>query len=123
MGVMAELDPFSFEAEIELTEADYVELNSFLPRKTRWLRRSALIALGVVLLLSQYTMALGIALLLLLLLVVVSPSIVTGTAERQFKEGPNLRGPIVYGISDEKLWLKSPLVEQSSSWENLAVWE
>jgi hypothetical protein len=46
-----------------------------------------------------------------------------GGIHKTFHLSPNLHGPILYGVSESKLWIRSERLEQSCPWENLAVWE
>jgi hypothetical protein len=43
-------------------------------------------------------------------------------ARRQFRQHEYLRDAITYGVTDQRLWVKSVRVEASASWSMLKVW-
>lgn len=119
------MEEFRFENTLTLTESQYVAVWSVLSRR-RWsqiIRVGALTAVGIVLLFSKYTLLLGVILLGLVLMAVVLPGKILPVGSRSlFRRHTYLRDALTYGVSDQKLWVKSARIDASVSWSMLGTW-
>ena len=119
------MDEFRFENSLTLTESQYVAVWTFLSRR-RWpriIRLVVLATIGIVFLFTPYTLLLGVILLCLTVVSVVLPRLILpGGARHSFRQHKYLRDAITYGVSEQKLWVKSARIEASVSWSMLVTW-
>lgn len=87
------------------------------------IRLGAFIALGIVLLFTTYTLILGVLLLGLVVLSLVLPGkILPVGARSSFHKHEYLRGPLTYGVSEEKIWIRGTRIDASVPWSMLVTW-
>ena len=118
------MDEFRFENTVKLTESQYVAVWGVLPRplSSRKMRLALLGAAGVLLLFTRYTLLIGLILLGLLVLTAFVPRILSFGSRSLFRKHLYLRDAVTYGVSDQKLWVKSPKIDASVPWSMLVVW-
>ena len=116
---------FKFENTLTLTESQYTAVWALLPsrRSSRVIRLVALAAVGIVFLFTTYTLLLGVILLGMIVMSVLLPGrILPAGARSSFREHKYLRDAMTYGVSEQRLWLKSARIEASVSWPMLVTW-
>jgi hypothetical protein len=115
---------FRFENTLTMTESLYVALFGVVSprRRSRSIRMIALAAVGILFLFTSYTLILGVILLGFFIMAVFVPKLLPVGARRQFRQHEYLRDAITYGVTDQRLWVKSVRVEASASWSMLKVW-
>ena len=115
---------FSFENTLKLTESQYLEVWALVPvtRLPLWIRRVALMAVGIVFLFTSYTLALGILLLVLVVISIFTPKVIPAGARSLFQGHRYLRDSLTYGVSEQKLWVKGSRLEGCVSWSMLVTW-
>jgi hypothetical protein len=117
--------PFSFEVQATVSEADYLARSSVArPRSKR--ARIYLIAgtiLGVASLFSIKTAALGGIVLAICAFAWTAPRWSRWGARQSYASYKYLHGPLTYGVSDQKLWFRGPNLYSESTWQGLAVWK
>jgi hypothetical protein len=118
------MSEFRFENTLTMTESQYVALFGVLSprRRSRSIRMIAFAAVGILFLFTPYTLVLGVILLGLVVLMVLLPGLVPVGARRSFRQHEYLRDAITYGVTDQRLWVKSARVEASASWSMLKTW-
>ena len=119
------MDDFRFENTLALTESQYVAVWALLPppRSFRIIRLGVLVAIGIVLLFTTYTLILGVILLTLIVLSLLLPGkILPFGARSWFHQHKYLRDPLTYGVSQEKLWVKGVRIDASVPWSMLVTW-
>ena len=107
-----------------MTESQYVALwGVVVPRS-----RSGLIKLiaggtvGILFLFTPYTLILGVILLGLVIIAIFAPQFVSVGARSAFRRHKYLRDAITYGVTDQRLWVKSAHIDVSASWSMLVTW-
>ena len=118
------MEQFRFENTVQLTEDQYVAIHGVLPKKPwfKYVRFVALIIIGLVCLLSKYTLIIGLALLAMAVMAVFLPKMIPGGTRSIFRRHKYLQYPLTYGISDQRLWVKGTLIDASVHWTMLVVW-
>ena len=119
------MDEFRFENTLTLTESQYVAVWTLLsPRKfSRVMRLVVLTTLGIVFLFTPYTLLLGVILLVVVVVSLVLPKLILpGVTRHSFRNHKYLRDAITYGVSEQKIWLKSARMDASVSWSMLVTW-
>ena len=115
---------FSFENTVKLTESQYLDVWALVPARplSRLIRRAALAVVGVIFLLSPYTLLLGIVILILNAVFLFEPQIFPAGASSAFHQHKYLRDALTCGVSEQKLWVKSARLNASVSWSMLVTW-
>jgi hypothetical protein len=85
-------------------------------------RRVLLAVLGVVCLLTPYTVLLGVALLVAEALAIWLPHTFPGTAARIFRESEVLQAHVTYGVNDTGLSVEAPGLAAQAGWKYLRNW-
>jgi hypothetical protein len=118
------VNEFRFENTLTMTQSQYVALWGVLPprRLSRSLRLIAGGAVGIFFLFTTYTLVLGVILLGLVILALLLPGLIPLGARRSFHQHKYLRDAITYGVSDQRLWVKSARIEASVLWSMLITW-
>jgi hypothetical protein len=112
------VDAFRFEHTCELSEDEYVALLGLLAsdKRSRWLRRVGILAVGIACLFFPYTFLLGVAILTLAVIAVVAPRYLPGTAARVYGEMLYLHEPVTYGVDHERLWARAGGLSAEVTW-------
>ena len=118
---LTEQSPFYFEREYDLNYEDYVVFENQRRLRLRSWRTSLSLMIGVILLFWSYTFVLGVLLLGMLGIEILKPSLI-GMTRKKFSDQPNLHGPILYGVSNSRLWIRTEMGQQSCVWGNLVSW-
>ena len=107
-----------------MTESQYVAVwGIWSPRpSSQVIRLVALTLAGIVLLLTKYTLLLGVILLGVVVIAVFLPRTLPGSSRRLFRQHKYLQDAITYGVSDEKIWMKGHRIDASVSWSMLVTW-
>lgn len=115
---------FSFENTLKLTEAEYLEVWALVPaaRRAVLIRRAALAAVGVIFLLSPYTLLLGVLVLILNAVWLFAPRMIPAGARSSFQQHKYLRDALTCGVSEQRLWVKSARLDASAAWPLLVTW-
>ena len=121
MSELTEQSPFHFEREYDLDYEEYAAIMKREWKRPHWTRTSFSLVFGVILLFWSYTFVLGVLLLGMLGITILKPSLLE-MSRTHFRTRPNLHGPILYGVSDSGLWLRSKGTELSCVWGNLNWW-
>ena len=118
------MSEFRFENTFRMTEAQHVALLSVsLPRSRSGLIKLIIAAsVGVLFLFTPYTLILGVVLLVLVMMAIFLPELTSLGARQTFHQQKYLREAITYGVSDQRLWVKSAHIEASASWSMLVTW-
>ena len=120
-----DVNEFKFENTLTLTESQYMAIWALLPtrRLSRVIRLVALIVVGIVLLFTAYTLLLGVILLGVIVMSLLLPGrILPSAARSSFREHKYLRDAMTYGVSEQRLWVKSARMQASVSWPMLVTW-
>ena len=115
---------FRFENTLTMTESQHVALwGVVLPRsRSGLIKLIAVGTVGVLFLFTSYTLILGVILLGLVVMAIFFPELVSVGARRVFRQHKYLRDAITYGVTDQRLWVKSAHIEASASWSMLLSW-
>lgn len=118
------MEKFSFESTVKLTESEYLEVWALVPvtRLHGLIVRAALAAVGVIFLLSPYTLLPGIILLIYTAVSLFTSSMLPVGARSIFHGHEYLRDALTCGVSEQKLWVKSPRLDASAAWSLLGTW-
>jgi len=119
------MSEFRFENTVTITESRYAELWSALPPRRLFgvSKVIPLAAVGILLLLTKYTLLFGVALLGLIVVLVLLPEKIFPVISRSiFRKHKYLRDANTYGVSQERLWIRSHNIEASVSWSMLVTW-
>lgn len=118
------MDEFRFENTVKLTESDYVAVWAVLPtwRLSKRVRFGLLVALGVVLLFTPYTLLLGLIILGLAVVALVTPVFFPAVTRHNFREHKYLRDALTYGVSEQKIWVRGDRIDASVPWSMLVTW-
>ena len=118
------MDEFRFENTVTVTESQYLAVWGVLPkwRSLKIIRLCAIAAVGVLFLLTPYTLPLGLILFGLLVLILFAPRLVSVGLRSTFRQHKYLRDALAYGVSDQKLWIKGARIDASVSWSMLVTW-
>ena len=118
------MDEFSFENTVKLTESQYAAVWAVLPsgRGSKTIRLVLLALVGIVLLLTPYTLLLGVVLLGLVIVILFIPRILPSAWRRAFRGHKYLRDANTYGVSDQKLWVRGPRIDAVVPWSMLLTW-
>jgi hypothetical protein len=117
---------FHFERRLELSESQYAQLRGRgLRRRTwkGWLLLVSLVALGIALMFSRWTAALGGLALLLAALLLASPWIDRWAPRKWYRDADYLHGATLHGVSDARLWFEGDSLRAESTWPGLKVWD
>lgn len=123
----SKMNEFKFENTLKLTESQYLAMWVFLPatRRRGLFRLVALVAFGVVLLLTPYTLLrlLGLVFLGIPVIVFYVPRLLIPFGVRSsFRQHRYLQDSLTYGVSEQKLWIKGPHLDASVGWPMLVTW-
>ena len=110
-----------FENTVKISESEYMAVWG-VTRAPKTLKFVGLVALGLLCLLTPYTLVLGIVLLVLAVLALFTPLIVPGGARHRFRNAAYLQDALTYGISEHRLWIKGTTIDASVPWSMLATW-
>jgi hypothetical protein len=115
---------FTFEHTHQVTEAEYVLLFGLHQPNTaaQWARRLIILAVGLILLLWPYTLALGVVILASAAFAILMPHLAPGTAARTFRQMRYLAQPVTYGVNDHRLWVRGQEFATDIPWHLLTVW-
>jgi hypothetical protein len=118
------MEQFSFEDTVKLTESQYLSLWALAPAGAlhATIRRAALAGVGVIFLFTPYTLLLGVILLIFNLVSVFIPKVIPAGARSTFRQHKYLRDALTCGVSEERLWVRSPRLEASAAWSLLVTW-
>lgn len=116
---------FRFENTVKLTEDQYLLIWNVFPSKPwfRYVRVLALIAVGILLLFSAYTLLIGLILLGSAGFIIFVPRMMFPWGLRStFRSHLYLRDPLTYGVSEQKLWVRGVNIDATVQWPMLVVW-
>lgn len=119
------MNDFKFENTLALTESQYVAIWALLPSRplSRVIRLVALALVGIGFLFTPYTLLLGVILLVMIVVALLLPGrILPAGARSTFRQHKYHRDAMTYGVSEERLWVKSARMEASVSWPMLVTW-
>ena len=119
------MNEFKFENTLTLTESQYVAIWALLPsvRSSGVIRVVALALVGIAFLFTTYTLLLGVILLSMIVISLLLPGkILPVGARSSFRQHKYLRDAMTYGVSEQRLWVKSARIEASVSWPMLVTW-
>ena len=111
-----------FENTVHFDLNSYCELNTFLQKKTRWARYAIPALVALFLLLSKYTLLIGIGILALLFFVAWAGSSTHLAYRHIFDQSEVLQHPIRYGVSEDQLWKEGKGIEALGDWERATSW-
>ncbi len=118
------MEEFGFEHTVKLTESEYLDVWALVPatRPSRLIGRAALAAVGVVFLLSPYTLLLGVVLLLSAVFYAFASRMIPAGARSTFRQHKYLRDALTFGVSGQRLWVRGARLEASAAWPMLVTW-
>jgi hypothetical protein len=124
-GTAVTVKTFSFEVSAAISEADYLARNALERRRSRrgWMYLIGFTALGVAALFSRQTAPFGGIALAICAFAWTAPTWSRWSARRSYKETKHIKGPLTYGVSDQKLWFRGGNLYSESTWDGLGAWE
>lgn len=118
------MEDFRFENTLTMTESLYLSVWAIVPTRGRVpkIRLAALTAAGIALLFTPYMWLVGLIVLGVVVLFIVSPAILSFGTRSTFRGHKYLRDALIYGVSDQKLWVRGARMDASVSWSMLVTW-
>ncbi|MBC2606294.1 DUF308 domain-containing protein [Pelagicoccus albus] len=114
---------FRYTHSHTFTREEYVYLTGLFSRKSKPLRLTLAILIGVVCLLSPYTIVIGVAILLLVGLAFFLGKKSAGTFNRWFTNSKFLQGEVTYEVNDRDLRISCDKLDIRVDWAMASVWE
>src|SRR5262245_54630378 len=93
-----------------VSEAQYVEMKATFmgfPSTTRTLRRTLIVATGILALFWSYTMLLGIILLVIVVFLLSMPRFLPGSITRTYATLSHLHQPATHGADEQQVWFRA----------------
>jgi hypothetical protein len=116
---------FSFEVSAAISEEDYIARNTIGRSRSgrAWTSLIAFTALGVAALFSRRSAPFGGIVLAICAFAWTAPAWSRWSVRRSYRATKYIKGPLTYGVSDQKLWFRGGNLYSESTWEGLGVWE
>ena len=111
-----------FEHTVKFDEQTYRAIWG-ATKSIRWLRFIIAVTVGLIMLFWSYTFLLGLLVLGLSVLQLVSSRLLTKGLRHNFHGHKYLRQPLIYGVSDERLWVRGESLDASAAWSLLVTWQ